>query len=202
MFKKFIVTALFCMIGLIVTPAFGDDYITFPEDGVIEVTLLMDPGSDWGIWDTMLYDYTIEDDGTITINGYLDLFCDLNSFGNTMYLTINNGVITNGLPEGNENWNSLVMTSNNLGIAFEFGPDNNIVEWHSHVSLNTDGINHFEIYSDENLGIMPVTRWYSGEASSTGDLIGMIGMSSVPIPGAVWLLGSGLVGMMVIRRRN
>ena len=196
MFKKITmaVIMMFCMVS-VATATQSYDYITFPEDGIIEVKLIVEPGDEWGIWDTMLYDFTIEDDGNITVNGMIDLFCEYNGVGSSIYLMIRNGVMTNGMPNCPDCNNSLVMTGNNLGIAFEFGSDEDTITdiWYSHNYLNTGTVvDRFSIYEGgmfmSFLEGLTLITWFD----DNNDPVGIISMNhtTIPIPGAFWLLAS------------
>ncbi len=53
-----------------------------------------------------------------------------------------------------------------------------------------------------NTGNVSDFLWISPKYSLTGGYyLGMVSGNPVPIPGAVWLLGSGLLGLVAIRRR-
>ncbi len=56
---------------------------------------------------------------------------------------------------------------------------------------------YFLMY-DGYLSYNPNSRYYYGLAVRTGDVL----TSSVPLPGAIWLLGSGLVGLVGFSRRK
>ena len=197
------IVVMFSMVSIAVAgPAFGEDYITFNEGDRIRVDLLTVPDYDtYGMWDIMLYDFT-DNGGVITANGEIDLFWDGDSFGTSIYLTVNNSVMNNGLtcgPSG-DCYNSLVMTNPNLGIEFGFGDDDNYTGWYSHDSLNTGTVvDRFMIYEYDEFASMTVVSWFD----DNDDIVGMIGLSHapVPIPGAVWLLGSGL-SLLALRKRN
>ena len=79
-------------------------------------------------------------------------------------------------------------------------------------STFTDESGH--LYSEWVLDIMPGsfdlsgTNWafyvddYSSAAYHAGIKIDEVTISNVPIPGAVWLLGSGLIGLVAVRRKR
>ncbi len=201
MIKKVVImlVALFSMVSFAVAgPAYGDNYITFNDGDVIRVDLFEIPEG-YGMWDLVLYDFTVEADDSITVNGMIDLFCD-----NTLdpiYLTVTGNTMNSSIPDGYDNWNSLEMTTGNLGIMFEYGPNENTTTdtWYSHYSLNEEQVDRFSIYESEMFGSMTLTGWFD----DNNEIVGMIGMTNaVPIPGAVWLLGSGLIGFIGITRRN
>ena len=196
------IVVLFSMVSLAAAaPAFGEDYITFNEGDVIRVDLLQAPEG-YGEWDVMLYNFTVESNGSITVadDEFIDLFWDGDAYGASVYLTVENGIMTNGLPDCPDCYNSLVMTNPNLGIEFGFGDDDNYTGWYSHDSLNTGTVvDRFMIYEYDEFASMTVVSWFD----DNDDIVGMIGLSHapVPIPGAVWLLGSGL-SLLALRKRN
>ena len=193
------IVMVFCMVSF-ATAAANYDYIPFPEDGYVEVTLLEAPSNSWGMWDVMLYDFTIEGDGSITVNGMLDLFWDRDSQGAIIYLSIDGNMISNGLTyDGDDGDNiELEMTSSNLGIAFGYGPDDNYNEWYSHASLNDDG-DLFDVtyFGDPGNGM---AQWFINNGQEPDDSVGMINMrvvsAPVPVSASAWLLGSGLIGLI------
>ena len=76
-------------------------------------------------------------------------------------------------------------------------------------------INHQPYWTADTYEHDPSRAWqfYFGRGTSTtfgkvygGHVLpirdGSVSISAVPIPGAVWLLGSGLMGMLAIRKRN
>ena len=200
MIKKIIMTmvVLFSMVSLAIAdaPAFSDDYVTFENGDVIKVDLCNVPS--YGVWDVGLYTFTTDDTGDIKIS-IVDLFCDDGTEGGTITLTFNDGWVSNGRgPNTEENFNNLEMIGNNLGIVFCYGPDANSVDWYSHPYLN-GGVDYFEIFEDDTT---PGGFTFASWAGTNGYPVGIIGMSSVPIPGAVWLLGSGLIGMVAVRKRS
>lgn len=54
-------------------------------------------------------------------------------------------------------------------------------------------------------GVVSDYYWITPGLNSNGQVVqyqGLVGHSPVPIPGAIWLLGSGLLGLVAVRRRR
>ncbi len=77
------------------------------------------------------------------------------------------------------------------------GLDINNIGYVRIVDIVGDG-NHFDTSGDVIYDPYPT----SGSAGFDLDAIGVLHQSPVPIPGAVWLLGSGLLGLVGIRRKK
>ena len=68
-------------------------------------------------------------------------------------------------------------------------------------SLNADYAWGFYTVSSHGYGSFPSNKW--GVVNSFAVSPGQIGaLSAVPVPGAVWLLGSGVMGLVGLRRRK
>lgn len=85
-------------------------------------------------------------------------------------------------------------------------PENGGMTYYSDQSMNGDGYDHFKIFQNENneykfrLNIEDLTQ--PGWDTDHNDMVIIAkNVAPVPIPGAVWLLGSGLVSLAGIRRK-
>ena len=72
--------------------------------------------------------------------------------------------------------------------------------WDDPVNVVADGIDF-----DIELKDVGYTSWFWQGPAGTADILATITLNSVeavPVPAAVWLLGTGLVGLIVVRRRG
>ena len=109
-------------------------------------------------------------------------------------------------PTGNSNW---VWTPATLNLSYNFSsPDD---EYVSQLTFSTGGTYSYTYRFSIDNGANWLIADYGDGVSDTGthpfnvsDLgyATVEGGSPVPIPGAVWLLGSGLVGLIAIRRKG
>jgi len=62
---------------------------------------------------------------------------------------------------------------------------------------------HFDIYTQIHYAVAKTfyDGYASAETSSFAEYWIEVGPSTVPVPGAVWLLGSGLIGLVGFRRK-
>ena len=189
------------------TAAANYDYITLPNKGIIEVQLLERPnmGETWNPanngWDIMLYTFT-DYGGVITVEDEIDLFYNDHASGDITYLTVENNIVWSKLPCGDEG--KLMMYDNhNLGVAFGFDDNNGYTTWYSHADLN-GGENLFTIIADPSMPGNGMIEWQSavGYDSMTGGTINMRTLSAVPVPPSLWLLSSGLMGIMGLIRKK
>jgi hypothetical protein len=75
--------------------------------------------------------------------------------------------------------------------------------FYSDPSLNSDGYDHFAVFAENGVYYLAIedqnynarSEWWDQDHN---DLV--IKATATPIPGAVWLLGSGLVGLVGVRR--
>jgi len=87
-------------------------------------------------------------------------------------------------------WDSGITGTNLFGTAD--GTSSNITDW-------TQITHTFDITTP---GDYTIAFAASGTANKLGGFIDNAELNTVPIPGAVWLLGSGLLGLIGIRRRK
>ncbi len=78
--------------------------------------------------------------------------------------------------------------------------------YYSDVSMNEDGYDHFKVLQDDNdpdrLKLKIEDLLQPGWDTDHNDMVIVVkNVNAVPIPGAVWLLGSGLMGLVGIRRK-
>jgi len=126
--------------------------------------------------------------------------------------------------KGNQQWiigNSSVATGDSrlygsIG-SFDFTSDSSGTAGTVTGTLITDGYIHWYYGYDDYLGVPPgqtsLASWnlsdtlnfsgtWSGTPGSFTLTSGTVTASTVPIPGAVWLLGSGIVGLIGLKRRQ
>ncbi len=107
-------------------------------------------------------------------------------------------------PTGNSNW---VWTSANFNYSYPGETDD---EYVGQLNFSTGGTYSYTYrFSTDNGATWLIADWYEGvndggtqffDASNLGYAT-VEGGSPVPIPAAAWLLGSGLVGLVAIRRK-
>jgi len=68
--------------------------------------------------------------------------------------------------------------------------------WDDPVNVVADGYNF-----DIELKDVGYTSWFWQGPAGTADILATITLNSVPVPPAVWLLGTGLMGLIVFRRK-
>ena len=78
---------------------------------------------------------------------------------------------------------------------FNFFQGWNLV-WDDPVNVVADGYNF-----DIELKDVGYTSWFWQGPAGTADILATITLNSVPVPAAVWLLGTGLMGLIVFRRK-
>ena len=204
MFKKLTITllTLFSMVSIAVAGVPFYEYVTMPEEGTIRLDLLAAPSSEWDHWSLYLYDFTVEEDEGIIINGpVMNVFNSRNSQSDTIHFTIEDGVIFN-----TEEDSYLEMSSSNLGMLFDSETGNGDTPWYSHSSLNIEGTTHFIIFENdipENnvFGDMTVAGWFD----SNEDLVGMVNIefiNNVPLPGSILMLFSGVFSLLFFRKKG
>ena len=128
------------------------------------------------------YGYMVLDFGSILSGDDLDL--TFWHFGGIKGGTAN-GLIYFSVSEDGTTWSNSVQLEDVLaggGTLFETTYD----------LYDTVGVNA--------LRYLKVEKTSGG--SGTGKFIDAVGVSAVPVPGAVWLMGSGLLGMIGLRRKK
>ena len=110
---------------------------------------------------------------------------------NIKYDDVENGEYHQHIEEGS--WN-LASTSNPYAYWGGWGDSN--TEW----DFNKAGITE-ELLADGQYEGINAIMWFGSLPDYADDQLN-IPFAPVPIPGAVWLLGSGLLGLFGIKRRN
>ena len=92
---------------------------------------------------------------------------------------------------------SRAVNGESVGFSgfFSFFQGWNLI-WKDPVNVVADGIDF-----DIELKDVGYTSWFWQGPAGTADILATVTLNSVPIPAAVWLLGTGLMGLVVIRRR-
>lgn len=123
--------------------------------------------------------FDISDD---TSPSALALIDSINTYA-TFYVDAGNVLrITEGMSSGS----SFSLTSSSGWFGFYF----------------SDASNNYYAYQYDSAG--PVNQWLlkMADSYSAGGPVIVSDVAPVPIPGALWLLGSGLFGLVAIRRRK
>ena len=212
MIKKIVIAMVlvFSMVSISVSAPtnYGIEYIKCPAEGVITINLIDVPSySTWGMWDIGLYDFVIGTDGSIVLEGMVDLFCDIGSEHEgeadvyEIDLTFGHGWVSNGRgPNTEDSNNRFEMTGHHLGVMFEYGDDDNCSIWYSHATLN-GGTDNFDILP----AIIPpleVVRWYNRPQDDTNMVGSLLIYNPVPIPGSFYLMFSGIGVLFLLRRKG
>lgn len=108
--------------------------------------------------------------------------------------------MTNGIGLGGP---SATLNSGNVPFLWALDPSEAPL-WTSLQSQNSDGLDHMVTWRIVNTPSSWVIAWedvYGGYDQDYTDLVVEVRITPVPIPGAVWLLGSGLIGIVGIRKK-
>ena len=208
---KRLLIVMVCVVGLMAaSPAFAS-YWSFTPNGQVDVT-----GAS-----QISFDLYFNNTGAAIDNGFTwDNWMQVDLTELTPHLDGSNYAVTYY-----GNWNSTMTTGARLDgdifwvAAFNFDAYGSITSGANKLATITfdivdkkawDGVADLVALAsnaDDATGIQTMDRetwdptWVLGSASTLNPDIGVPG-APVPIPGALWLLGSGLLGLVGIRRRT
>ena len=142
-----------------------------------------------------IYSFTSSNGGYV-INDKLELFTGPDNPGKQVTLTFlsNGSVIKDG---GGQAYN--------IGSTFGFYIHTEAGKWfYSHTGSNGDGLDHFVMYNLPTELVIGVEDLWGGGDRDYNDMVVRVvnNVSHTPIPGGIWLLGSGLIGLVCLRRKT
>jgi len=97
-------------------------------------------------------------------------------------------------------WNTAIAIRDAAGAGYDFTPGNDLTSlggfW---VISGTDTLNFTGTYGD-TYNIINTSRYLTENVNASYAQLELV--SSVPVPAAVWLFGSGLIGLIGVARRK
>ena len=178
--KKFLAPVLGLIVLLCLVQAAGAAFVNYSgawettdtQSSAYTLSLFGDLSSGWSFG---VYDIAGGTTSTLAL-------IDSSNTSSTFHVDAGNVLrVTEGMSDGS----SLSLTSASGWFGFYF----------------SDGSTDYHLYQYDSAG--PVNQWLLKMAdSSAGGPIIASDVNPVPIPGALWLFGSGLFGLVAVRRRK
>jgi hypothetical protein len=200
-----IIAAALLMITLIVNPLYREAHASYVLDfegldypGYVPYTY---GGFDWDAGADGNYPYDGSNPapmyvGSTAASGWSGAAVSGSQFAQTPYIGTDPWITLIGT--GTFTWNSAYFKAQSAGTYFQFNGYNNGSKLYSTAILSISTIAPQQIIFNWS-GIDEIRFVRQG-----GDMIAMddfVYTPTVPIPGAVWLLGSGLIGIVGVRRK-
>ena len=156
----------------IITDATGDS-LASPNNGGTDIAALYFANSGGSHF------FRMDLNGAVTTTDLANYYSIIFNSSNPANIT---GLSATGVPSG-----GLVYNSSPLASAFEFSPDKKTLEWQIPQGL----LNGTFSLSGVTISFVPSFQFNDTTRTAT-----------TPIPSAVWLLGSGLLGLIGLQRRR
>ncbi len=169
--------------------------------GANESILVVDWNVYSGPYQTESHAFGFRWDGTAYVSDMLDalhnagVFTVSSGYGGAFLLDIvyNDGVDLHTHADEEGSWN-LASTDDPYAQWGTWGDGNGLGDWYP----NAAGYN-VELLADGQLEGINAIAWFGGDPNAY--YLDVPLAAPVPVPAAVWLLGSGLIGLMGLRRR-
>ena len=204
MIKRFIMAVATVFIMVSISSA-DFECIQFTGHSPIDVVLEFNHENVYADWAVSIYGFTVAEDSEILVGDAMWLFSAWSNPGEiidpiSITWDENTGIVTNLNMHGN----SIHINDGRFGVSVSLMGEQDFYFWNSHTSLNDDNIDHIEINYYNFWGGLEDTyaNWIDEDTYCMGRIIFSNTVPScVPLPGAIWLLGSSLAFLVIRKRR-